>query len=78
MADKLDGQLQAHLGGTLRAVYQPMVEETLPGRLRHLLEALDRRQSEVRTTSGSELAADGAPTPTVPSTAKEKTGRIKQ
>jgi hypothetical protein len=78
MADKLDGRLQAHLGGGLRAAYQPMVAETLPNRLHHLLEALDRRQSEVNTTSGRELAAEGAPTPTVPSAAKEKMGRIKE
>jgi hypothetical protein len=78
MADKVDGKLQAHLGGSLRTAYQPTVAETLPNRLRHLLEALDRRQSEVKTTSGSELAADRAPTPTVDSSAKEKMGRIKK
>jgi hypothetical protein len=48
MADKLDGKLQSHLGGSLRVAYQPMVAETLPSRLRHLLEALDRRQGEVK------------------------------
>jgi hypothetical protein len=77
MADKLDGQLQAHLGGSLRAVYQPMVAETLPDRLRHLLDALDRRESDLKTTSGSELGADGAPTPPVDAAVKEKMGPIK-
>jgi Anti-sigma factor NepR len=77
MADKIDGKFQAHLGGSLRSAYQPMVAESLPSRLRHLLEALDRRESEVETTSGSELGADGGPTPTVDATAKEKVGRIK-
>jgi hypothetical protein len=78
MADKIDGKLQAHLGGSLRTAYQPMVAESLPGRLRHLLEALDRRESEAKTTSGSEPAVDGGPTPTVDATAKEKTGSIKR
>jgi hypothetical protein len=78
MADKLDGKLQAHLGGRLRDAYQPTVAETLPNRLCHLLEALDRRQSEVKTATGSEHAADGGPTPTVDSTAREKMGRIKK
>jgi hypothetical protein len=78
MADKIDGKLQAHLGGRLRTAYQPMVAESLPGRLRHLLEALDRRESEITTPSDSELAADGRPTPTVGATAKEKVGHIKK
>jgi Anti-sigma factor NepR len=70
MADKVDGQLQAHLGGSLRSAYQTTVAETLPERLRHLLDALDRRESEVATSSESELGADGAPTPTVGRPAK--------
>jgi hypothetical protein len=35
MAYGLDDQHQAHLGRTLRAVYQPVVEETLPVHLRN-------------------------------------------
>jgi hypothetical protein len=77
MADKIDGKLQAHLGGSLRTAYQPVVAESLSSRVRHLLEALDRRESEVKTTSGCEPAADGGPTPTVDATAKEKVGRTK-
>jgi hypothetical protein len=40
------------------------VAETLPERLLHLLDA-STVGNEVETTSGSELGADGAPTPTV-------------
>jgi hypothetical protein len=41
-------QLQAHLGGNLRALYQPVVEETLPDRLRDLLDALERQELQSR------------------------------
>ena len=34
LTDKVDGQLQAHLGARLKAVYQTVVEESLPERLR--------------------------------------------
>ena len=43
VAHKVDGQSQAHLGGILRAVYQPVAEEALPERVRNLLDALDGR-----------------------------------
>jgi hypothetical protein len=56
MAYKLDGQLQAHLGRNLKAVYQPVVEEALPERLRNLLDAIDR--NEVETSSGK-IASSG-------------------
>jgi hypothetical protein len=48
MAYKLDGQQQALLGGILRAVYQSVVEETLPERLRNLLDALDSPEMKSR------------------------------
>ena len=50
VTDKVDGQLQAHLGGCLKAVYQTVVEESLPERLLDLLDALDRRGDEVEAT----------------------------
>jgi hypothetical protein len=45
----VDGQLQAYLGGKLRAVYRPVVEEALPQRFRDLLDALERRDLESRS-----------------------------
>jgi hypothetical protein len=45
VAPKMDGRLQAHLGRNLKTVYRPMVEEVLPDRLRHLLGALDLRET---------------------------------
>jgi hypothetical protein len=56
VAETVDGRLLAPLGGSLRAVHQPVVDETLPEPLRNLLDALGRRRNEVETTSGS--AAD--------------------
>jgi hypothetical protein len=50
VTDKVDGQLQAHLGESLKAVFQTVVEESLPERLRDLLDALDRRGNEVEAT----------------------------
>jgi Anti-sigma factor NepR len=41
-------QLQAHLGGKLRALYQPVVEETLPDRFHDLLDALERQELQSR------------------------------
>ena len=37
-------QLQAHLGGTLHAAYQPVVEEPIPINLLKLLERLERKE----------------------------------
>jgi hypothetical protein len=37
--------LQAHLGKSLEAVYQSVVEESVPERLRNLLEELERRET---------------------------------
>ena len=56
MADALDRRQQAHLGEILRAEYQTVVEETLPERLCHLLDALDRCGEEAEATK-----ADVAP-----------------
>ena len=42
--------MQAHLGARLKAVFQTVVEESLPERLRDLLDALDRRGNEVEST----------------------------
>jgi hypothetical protein len=52
VAHKEDRQQQAHLGGILRAAYQPVVEETLPERLRDLLDALDGREMKSRLHPG--------------------------
>jgi hypothetical protein len=72
----VDGQLQAHLGGNLRAVYQPVVEETLPERLRNLLDALDRREMKSRLPQEANL---GRMTPEkVDPAAKKNIDRIKQ
>ena len=56
MADALDRRQQAHLGEILRAEYQTVVEETLPERLGHVLDALDRCGEEAEATK-----ADVAP-----------------
>jgi hypothetical protein len=37
--------LQAHLGKSLEAVYQSVVEESVPERLRQLLDELERRET---------------------------------
>jgi hypothetical protein len=37
--------LQAHLGKSLEAVYQAVVEEAVPERLRQLLDELERRET---------------------------------
>jgi hypothetical protein len=39
-------QLHAHLGSKLQAVYQPVVEEPVPGALLNLLEGLQRKEKE--------------------------------
>jgi hypothetical protein len=43
-----DHQPQAHLGRILRAIYEPMLQGTLPNALRNLLEALDHREMTSR------------------------------
>jgi hypothetical protein len=65
MAYKVDGRSQAHLGGSLKAVYQAVVEETLPERVRNLLDALEGREMKptgsraVNATTGPRLREDG-------------------
>jgi hypothetical protein len=39
-------QLQAHLGWTLKAVYQTVVKESVPERLLKLLHQLDRQEKK--------------------------------
>ena len=41
----LEVQLQAHLGRSLKAVYEPLVEESVPERLRKLLGELEHREA---------------------------------
>ncbi|HZA01841.1 MAG TPA: NepR family anti-sigma factor [Hyphomicrobiaceae bacterium] len=53
MAHIVDRQQQAHLGEILRAIYQQVVDETLPEPIGNLLDALERPASEVKATSGS-------------------------
>jgi hypothetical protein len=38
----LEVPLQAHLGRNLKAIYQPVVAEAVPERLRRLLDAIER------------------------------------
>jgi hypothetical protein len=41
----LEIRLQAHLGRSLKAVYEPLMEESVPERLRKLLGELERREA---------------------------------
>jgi hypothetical protein len=42
----LEGDLQAHIGRQLRAVYEEVVNEAVPDRFRELLEELERKKAE--------------------------------
>jgi hypothetical protein len=61
MADGVEGQLQACLGEKLRGVYQSVVEETVPERLRNLLDALEHREKEIERTSAARAGRSRAP-----------------
>jgi hypothetical protein len=45
----LEPDLQAHIGRTLRAVYDEVVNEAVPERFRQLLEDLERKQAREQT-----------------------------
>ena len=42
----LEGDLQAHIGRQLRAVYEEVVNEEVPDRFRQLLEELERKKAD--------------------------------
>jgi hypothetical protein len=42
----LEGDLQAHIGRQLRAVYEEVVNEAVPDRFRQLLEELERKKAD--------------------------------
>jgi HEPN domain-containing protein len=52
-------QLQAHLGGSLRAVYESVVNESVPDRLRKLLDELERREMKSRSPPERSRPPDG-------------------
>jgi hypothetical protein len=47
----LQPQLQAHLGRTLKAVYDALVEEPVPQKLLQLLDELERKEKEKKKSS---------------------------
>ena len=51
MAHIVEAQVQARLGGNLKAVYQAVVKEPVPERLRKLLDELERREKMSRLES---------------------------
>jgi hypothetical protein len=46
----LQPQLQAHLGRSLKAVYDALVEEPVPERLLKLLDELERKEKEKKSS----------------------------
>jgi Anti-sigma factor NepR len=44
----LDARIQAHLGGRLRAIYDDVLKQPVPGRFRRLLDELEAKTSESR------------------------------
>jgi Anti-sigma factor NepR len=47
----LQPQLQAHLGRSLKAVYEALVEEPVPQKLLDLLDELERKEKEKNQNS---------------------------
>jgi len=52
-AQRLEPDVQAHLGRQLRAVYDEMASEPVPDRFIQLLEALERKQAHIPAGGGA-------------------------